>query len=190
VAFKPVIRSEPPAPKGLLPLIPVGANGKPLNGTCMTTAGSGGGSICDTCHFVDEKLSFLREETRQRGFHTVDGVHMGPCEIHRRHAHTIGPDGSLYACPGFTGESAKSTGHISGGRDGWREEAARDFEALAPWKNCGDCSFIPVCAGGCSVASHSELGDMNTPTCHKPSFESALVSLAASASAQPQGELQ
>ena len=63
---------------------------------------------------LDEKMSFLREETKKRGFPTVDGVHMGPCEIHRQHAHTIGPDGSLYACPGFTGDATQSTGHIDG----------------------------------------------------------------------------
>ena len=178
VAFKPIVRAEAPAAKGILPLIPVGANGKPLNGTCMTSAGSGGGSICDTCHFVDEKMSFLREETKAHGFKTIDGVHMGPCEIHKAHAHTIGPEGSLYACPGFTGEPSLSTGHIDGRRDTPRENAHRRFEALGAWKQCGDCAFIPVCAGGCSVASHTELGDMNTPTCHKPSFESALISLA------------
>ena len=53
-------------------------------------------------------MSFLREETMKRGFPTVDGVHMGPCEIHKQHAHTIGPDGSLYACPGFAGEACPS----------------------------------------------------------------------------------
>jgi len=177
VAFKPIVR-ESPAPKGILPLIPVNAQGKPLNGTCMTSAGSGGSSICDTCSFVDEKMSFLREETKARGFKTIDGVHNGPCEIHKEHAHTIGPEGSLYACPGFTGEPSLSTGHIDGRRDTPRENAQRRFEALGAWKQCGDCAFIPVCAGGCSVASHTELGDMNTPTCHKPSFESALISLA------------
>jgi len=35
-----------------------------------------------------------------------------------------------------------------------------------------------VCGGGCSVAAHTELGDMNTPSCHKASFEAGLVSLA------------
>lgn len=177
VAFKPIVRATP-APKGMLPLIPVNANGKPLNGTCMTSAGSGGSSICDTCHFVDDKMDFLREETKARGFKTMDGVHMGPCEIHKKHAHTIGPDGSLYACPGFTGEATLSTGHIDGRKDAWRENARQRFDGLGAWKACGDCAFIPVCAGGCSVASHTELGDMNTPTCHKTSFESALISLA------------
>ena len=178
VAFKPIIREKTPEQsKGLIPLTAVNANGKPLGGTCMTSAGAGS-SICDTCHFVDEKMSFLREETRKRGFKTVDGVHMGPCEIHKRHAHTIGPDGALYACPGFTGEPKLSVGHIQKPQESWQAAAEKRFDVLAAWKQCGDCAYIPVCAGGCSVASHTELGDMNTPTCHKSSFDSALISLA------------
>jgi uncharacterized protein len=180
VNFKPVIRVDQPAPKGVLPLTPVGADGKPLGGTCMTSAGAGGatGGACDSCNFASEKMTFLREETLRRGFPTSDGVHNGPCHVHAKHAHTIGPDGSLYACPGFTGEKGLSTGHIDDRRESWRESAREKFERLHPWKECGDCAFIPVCAGGCLVASHTQLGDMNAPTCHKPSFESALISLA------------
>jgi len=95
-----------------------------------------------------------------------------------KHAHTIGPDGSLYACPGFTGDKTLSTGHIDDRREAWRESARARFERLHPWDECGDCAFIPVCAGGCLVASHNELGDMNLPTCHKRSFESAVIALA------------
>jgi uncharacterized protein len=98
--------------------------------------------------------------------------------VHAKHAHTIGPDGSLYACPGFTGERGLSTGHIDDRRDAWRETARERFDRLHPWTECGDCAFIPVCAGGCLVASQTQLGDMNLPTCHKPSYESALISLA------------
>jgi uncharacterized protein len=124
-------------------------------------------------------MAFLRDESRKRGFKTPDGVHMGPCEIHRRHAYTIGPDGALYACPGFTGEATQSVGHIDGREEVWRMEAEKRFERLSPLKTeCGECSFIPVCGGGCSVAAHTELGDMHAPSCHKGSFESALVSLA------------
>jgi radical SAM protein with 4Fe4S-binding SPASM domain len=71
-----------------------------------------------------------------------------------------------------------STGHIDDRRDSWRESASERFTRLSPWKECGDCAYIPVCAGGCVAASYSQLGDMNTPTCHKQSFDSALVSLA------------
>jgi len=179
VAFKPVIREKRPAAShGFIPLTAIGGDGKPLGGTCMTSAGAGTGTPCDSCHFLDEKMVFLREETRKRGFNTLDGLHMGPCEIHKRHAYTIGPEGSLYACPGFTGEPKYSTGHIDGRHDAWRDRAAEAFDALDAWRQCGDCTFIPVCAGGCSVASHTELGDMNTPACHKSSFESALITIA------------
>ena len=180
VFFKPIMRAEPVAPKGVIPLIPVAA-AETLNGTCMTSVGSGGGSACDSCHVLDDKLTFLRQETRRLGFPTHDGVHNGPCHVHKQHAHTIGPDGSLYPCPGFTGQLALSTGHISDRSDSWRETAREKFDRLAPWKACGDCAFIPVCAGGCVAASYSQLGDMNVPTCHKRSFESALITLAETA---------
>jgi len=184
VAFKPVIREPKPAqPKGFIPLTALAGDGKPLNGTCMTSAG-GGTSICGSCNFLDEKMAFLREETQKRGFHTNDGIHMGPCEIHRQHAHTISPDGSLYACPGFTGDKSQSTGHIDGRRDDIRERAASQFERLAAWKECNDCAFIPVCAGGCTVAAHTELGNMHRPNCHKTSFEAGVVSLAREAAAR------
>ena len=190
VAFKPVVRSaedagavakSKPALKGILPLIPVSANGaplKPLGGTCMTSAGAGTASTCDSCHTLDDQMTFLRDEVRRAGFNTPDGVHNGPCHVHIKHAHTVGPDGSLYACPGFTGEKGMSTGHIDDRRDPWRERALEQFDRLSPWNECGDCAFIPVCAGGCIAASHATLGDMNTPACHKRSYEAAVVSLA------------
>ncbi|MSO29329.1 MAG: radical SAM protein [Acidobacteria bacterium] len=182
INFKPIIKPAPPAtPKGFIPLSVVGSNGNPLGGACMTTAGAGGGgaSACDSCHFVDEKMQFLRDETRKHGFATPDGVHMGPCEIHRRHAYSIGPDGDLYNCPGFTGDASQSTGHIDGREETWRAAVAERFDRLTAHKEeCGDCSFVPVCGGGCSVAAHTELGDMHQPSCHKGAFESALVSLA------------
>jgi len=178
VTFKPVIREKTVVAKGIIPLTAVGAEGKPLNGACMTSAGTGVSRVCDTCNFADEKMSYLREETKKRGFKTADGVHMGPCEIHKGHAHTIGPDGSLFACPGFAGEAVQSTGHIDGRQEDYRTQALKNFERLSAWEMCNDCAFIPVCAGGCSVAAHNELGDMHAPNCHKPSFEAGLISLA------------
>jgi uncharacterized protein len=179
VNFKPVIREKKAAAvKGMIPLTVVGTEGKPLNGACMTSAGTGVSRVCDSCNFVDDQMSYLREETKKRGFKTSDGVHNGPCEIHKGHAHTIGPDGSLFACPGFAGEALQSTGHIDGRQEEYRTQAMRNFEKLAAWEMCNDCAFIPVCAGGCTVASHSELGDLHAPNCHKPSFEAGLITLA------------
>ena len=180
VNFKPIVRTAPVSARGIIPLMPVGASGakESLKGTCMTSVGSGAGAACDSCHTLEDQMTLIREETQRHGFPTNDGVPKGMCHVHKSHAHTIGPDGSLYACPGFTGQAALSTGHIDDRRDSWRESALDKFERLHPWKECGDCAFIPTCAGGCVAASHSQLGDMNTPTCHKPSFESALIALA------------
>ena len=201
VNFKPIIRTpagspqspRPQSPFSIIPLTPVNASGeiKPLNGTCMTSAGTGGAAQygCDSCG-ADDAMKFLREETERRGFPTASGVPGGPCHVHMTHAHTIGPDGSLYACPGFTGDKAQSTGHIDDRRDAWRESARQRFERLHPWQACGDCAYIPICAGGCLVASHTELGDMNLPTCHKSSFESAVIALAHKASSLPQETVQ
>ena len=177
VAFKPIIREKTSAAKGMIPLTAVASDGKPLNGACMTTAGGGVSRACDGCGAADEQMEFLREETKKYGFPTVDGVHMGPCEIHKGHAHTIGPDGSLFACPGFAGEAQQSVGHIDGRTDAFRTQASRNFERLRAWAQCHDCAFIPVCAGGCTVAAHNDLGDKHAPNCHKASFEAGVVTL-------------
>jgi uncharacterized protein len=179
VSFKPVIREKSvTTSKGMIPLTVVGAEGKPLNGACMTSAGTGVNRVCDSCNFVDEKMAFLRDETKKRGFATTDGVHMGPCEIHHSHSHTVGPEGSLFACPGFAGEAVQSVGHIDGRQEEYRSHALRQFQKLSAWEQCNDCAFIPVCAGGCTVASHNELGDMYAPNCHKTSFEAGVTAMA------------
>jgi len=195
VVFKPVIKPGGlQSQKGVIPLTPVDVKREPLHGSCMTAVGAStgtfSGAICDSCHFVDDQMSFLREETRRHGFPTADGLHMGPCELYRHHSHTIGPDGSLYACAGFTGENALSVGHITGERNAAQADAAGRFERLAPWRQCGDCPFIPVCGGGCAVAAHAELGDMNAPSCHKRSLESALMSLAEETAGAAAREIQ
>jgi uncharacterized protein len=199
VSFKPVIRpAETALPRRVIPVTPVGPDASAPVRSCMSAAGPStgrshaatSGSPCDSCHVADDAMTFLREETRRHGFPTADGVHMGPCEVYRRHSHTIGPDGSLYACPGFTGEFALAVGHIDGRRDVSHAAAARRLDRLAPWRRCGDCPFIPVCGGGCAVAAHAELGDMDAPSCHKRSLEAALASLAEEAVREQAGGVQ
>ena len=133
----------------MLSLTPVGADGKPLGGTCMTSVGAGnGGTACDSCGFADDKMSFLREETKRHGFPTPDGVHNGPCHVHMKHAHTIGPDGSLYACPGFTGDLGLSTGHIDDRRDTWRERDAREIRSAGSVEGLRRLCLHPRVRGG------------------------------------------
>ena len=156
VNFKPIVRNEKtprvsaasPVVKGMLPMIQVGANGKPLGGTCMSNVGDGGGAGCDSCDFLDDKMALLREQTKSKGFYTPDGVHGGPCHVHHTHAHTIGPDGSLYACPGFTGE--KVDVHRPHRRPAGRKagERARRVRAAPPLgRVSGLRIYAHVCGG-------------------------------------------
>ncbi len=126
----------------------------------------------------------------KRGFATVDGVHMGPCEIHRKHAHTIGPGRRALRLPRLHRRREdvdrphrRAAGSLA------RRRAATRFDALAAWKQCDDCAFIPVCAGGCTVAAHTELGDLDAPNCHKTSFEAGLVTLARQSAAAKSRQL-
>ena len=73
----------------------------------------------------------------------------------------------------------QSTGHVDGRDEAWRQAAAERFERLSPHKEeCGDCSFIPVCGGGCSVAAHTELGDMHAAVVSQGRDGVGVVSLA------------
>lgn len=197
IAFKPIIRGPNTGRPGaatrkaadgrrVIPLAPVQTSDAALGGTCMTAAGNGGGGTpCDTCGLVDERMTWLRAETRAHGFETLDGLHMGPCELHRRHSYTVGPDGSLYACPGFTGEPDLRTGHVVPTLDPAYRAVRDRFDTHAPWRACGDCALIPVCGGGCSVAAHNEQGDLGVPSCHRPGMLAALDEIAAAAAVVP-----
>jgi uncharacterized protein len=197
VAFKPIIRGPNTGRplstvrtssdgRRVIPLAPAQASDAALGGTCMTAAGTGGGGTsCDTCGLADDRMTWLRAETRAQGFETLDGLHMGPCELHRRHSYTVGPDGSLYACPGFTGEPELRIGHVVPALDPAHRATRDRFDTHAPWRACGDCALVPVCGGGCSVASHNEQGDLSKPSCHRPGMLSALEEIAAAEAVVP-----
>ena len=103
---------------------------------------------------------------------------MGPCHVHMDARAHHRPGRIAVRVPGIhrrAGDCPPGTSTIDATPGG---NSPEKFDRLHPWKECGDCAFIPACAGGCVAASHTQLGDMNMPTCHKPSFESALFALA------------
>jgi uncharacterized protein len=175
VRFNPIVRAEQPGHNRVIPLTAI-----PIHGGTVTSVASAHQNHppCGTCGFLDEKMMFLQEETRKRGFESPSWLLGAPCRVHQSHSHTIGPDGSLYACPGFTGDRALPIGHIDGTADTDRVATCEKRDRLAPWRQCGDCAYIPVCAGGCQVESHMRSGVFDAPSCHKTGFEAALLSLA------------
>ena len=190
VSFKPIIREKiAPQPKGLIPLTLVGSGSKPLNGTCMTTAGAARArAAAATCSTRRRRSCATRRRSAGSRRPTA-------CTWDRARftATTRTPSARTARCtpvPGFAADSPSSTGHIDGRQDPFRSRAAENFAKLSAWKECHDCAFIPVCAGGCTVAANNELGNMNTPNCHKPSFEAGVVALARDAAAQGPAEVE
>ena len=164
VNFKPVVHTPRPEPPRLTSgtVIPL----RPVSSAAPQRAAADD---------AGDPFTRLRADARAFGFNTADATRQGPCHVHMAHAHTIGPDGARYACPGFTGTQAIPVGHVNGTTTAVMRQGQQAFERLRPWDACGDCAFIPVCAGGCVASSYGQGGDLNRPACHKRGLEAAVI---------------
>jgi uncharacterized protein len=186
VNFKPILKVAPARPAPMPAVAPTwGPGSLPGAGSPgrlrlipLTPAEAPPAGACDTCAFADDAFGELRRETTRRGFPTPDGVHMGPCELHRRHSHAVGPDGTRFFCPGYATSAAHAIGHVRRQATPAEQNMAARKERFGAWRACGECAYVPVCAGGCSVAAHHEQHDMEAPACHRPAFEAAAADLA------------
>ena len=189
VAFKPIIReAKPQQPKGFIPLTAVGAQGKPLNGTCMTSAGAGV-STPTTARATRATSSTTRCRSCARRRSSADSRPSTACTWARARSTSSTPTRSAPTARSTRVRDSPAMSRSppdtsTDAQDEWRSAAARRFAKITAWEDCNDCAFIPVCAGGCSAAAHTELGDMNKPNCHKPSFEAGIVTLAHEAARQ------
>ncbi len=188
VAFKPIIRApKPEQPKGLIPLTVVGADGEAAERHVHDLGGE-----------RHERLRHLQLPRREdvlpaRGdeeARILDG---------RRRAHgpvRNPPAARPHDRPRRRALRVPGLHRRHQAVHGTHRRPARRVPGAAPRRGstrsrrgeeCDDCAFIPVCAGGCSVAAHTELGDMDRPNCHKTSFEAGVVSLARDAAVERNG---
>ena len=155
----------------MIPLTVVGAAGKPLNGTCMTSAGRPAVE-----HLRQLQLPRREDVVSARGNEEArirdDGrrAHGAVRDSSRARPHHRPRRGDVRLPGIYRRRQAVDRPHRRPAGRVARQRAASRFDQLAAWKECNDCAFIPVCAGGCSVAAHTELGNMNRPNCHKSSI--------------------
>ncbi|UCD85109.1 MAG: radical SAM protein [Deltaproteobacteria bacterium] len=134
-------------------------------------------SYCDVCSFSESKVEdmlWLREETEKRGFRTMDGIALGPCEVINRHAYTIDPDGRIYKCAGFVGMEGFSIGDIFSQDP---DIEADRFVDCDPWRECGECPYIPLCGGGCRCSAYMKGSDYRRVACEKEYFDKVALRL-------------
>ena len=144
----------------------------------MTSAGGGStkGSACDSCHFVDEKMAFLREK-RGSAASRRRSVHNGPVQIHRSRAHHWPRRVAVRVSRLHRIENRIDRSHRRSARDP-RQVAAEGSSASVPRKrSAAICPSFP-CGGGYSVAAHTSFVTCISRHVHKGAFESAVVGLA------------
>ncbi len=134
-------------------------------------------SYCDICTFSESKVEdmlWLHEEIEKRGFRAMDGVALGPCEVIKRSACTIDPAGRIYKCAGFVGMEGFSIGDIFSSNPDIEVDKFADCD---PWRECGDCPYIPLCGGGCRCSAYMKGGDYRKIACEKEYFDKVALKL-------------
>jgi uncharacterized protein len=144
----------------------------------QVTGRIGDGAIPDyssACNCTDEEwlceaTVYLREEILKRGFPTPKPGPAG-CMVEFANDIVVNVDGTIYKCPVFVGREGFSIGNLQSGivdgccpygPDVWKRE------------ECLDCSYLPMCFGGCRFMKFLRDGDIDGPDCWKSFLDATL----------------
>ncbi len=117
-----------------------------------------------------EASLFLRRETLLRGFNTPRPK-ISACMVEFDSDVVINWDGSLYKCPAFMGWDDMRIGTLLDGIHDYSESHNMDV-----WKTdeCLDCSYLPLCFGGCRFLRRLRTGAIDGVDCRKEYLDAAL----------------
>jgi sulfatase maturation enzyme AslB (radical SAM superfamily) len=45
------------------------------------------------------------------------------------------------------------------------------------WRECADCAYVPICAGGCRVSAHILKGDFTKKICERRYLEGMAIGI-------------
>ena len=140
---------------------------EPESKNLVPSFGSGCRSINEPWLF--EAVILLRQEILSRGFSTPS-VAMGPCTMYFGKEYVVNHDGALYKCPGFLCHQKYAIGCIDDDKPGSPEAYKLDL-----WKNerCRDCSYLPLCFGGCRYMEFINTGEIGI-NCKLAFYEATL----------------
>ncbi len=135
------------------------------------SAGFCGG--CASCNetWLAEAVSFLRQEILNRGYRT-DKISPSLCMVDVDNSFVVHYDGSLYQCVALIGHEAYASGDVWSGM----KDYSRQYH-LDHWrhnKECLECSYLPLCFGGCRYMALQREGYMGEVDCVKDFFDNAL----------------
>jgi uncharacterized protein len=117
--------------------------------------------------------AWLREEILKRKGRQ-ERVEPGLCMMEYENNLLVNYDGDIYKCPGLIGRRDYIIGDIKAGIKDYRKS-----HNLDNWKNdeCLDCSYLPLCFGGCRYMKLVRDGSMDGVDCRREFFDVALEAL-------------
>jgi uncharacterized protein len=110
---------------------------------------------------------FLREEVLKRGYR-AQKVMPQACGVQQTENVIVNHDGTLYKCPGLIGRKGFCIGDLKMGIKDYRQTHNLDSYKN---KKCLDCSYLPLCFGGCRYMKIISDGTMEGVDCRKPLFD-------------------
>ena len=112
----------------------------------------------------------LKKELIRRGLETHIGLAINACPLFMQDAGvSIDPKGVIYKCNSLLGYPEFSVGDV---RQPDYNDNFKIFLDLEAWKKCPlDCSYVPMCQGGCRFFSYVENGNFRDLSCKRDYFE-------------------
>ncbi|MCK5344025.1 MAG: radical SAM protein, partial [Candidatus Heimdallarchaeota archaeon] len=108
----------------------------------------------------------IRELMERKKLPTRSIMAVAACPLTRENAGvTIDPCGRIYKCNSMLGYPEFAVGDV---RDNSYNEKHDEFLNLDAWKKCPqDCTYLPMCSGGCRFMAFLENKNFTMPTCKK-----------------------
>jgi uncharacterized protein len=132
-----------------------------------------GGCLSSNEPWLFDASIFLREVILRKGFRTQK-IMPAACIMELDNSLVINYDGSLYKCPGFIGRRGFCIGDLRNGVQEYRQS-----HNLDNWKNeeCLNCSYLPLCFGGCRYMKLLRDGNLDGIDCKKSYLDATLETL-------------
>jgi uncharacterized protein len=117
---------------------------------------------------IADELVYMKKLMVKRGFRTQsDNIDYVICSMNRGGAMVvIDPLGSVYSCPALVGRGGFSIGDIYHGEFNRVEELP-----AAELEECFQCTYFPICGGGCRYKAYMLYGDHNRIPCERETLE-------------------
>jgi uncharacterized protein len=128
------------------------------------------GCACTSEPWLIEASLYLRDEILKRGWNTPK-LKLAGCMVEFDNDLVVGWDGSVYKCPAFMGWDDLKIGTLVDGVLDYRKSHNMDV-----WKKqeCLECSYLPLCFGGCRFLRRLRTGAIDGVDCRKTYFDEAL----------------